>query len=605
MKLFILAVIIIFVISLSIITNKEGLSNYKENKFLKEQDAYYDNRRFPSIIKGDKNSTRFFDLKKKKKLVVKGNSKYIKKNEIDKNEENCNIINGTENCDNISATNCGYCYSENKFMYGNNDGPLTNVCRSGWIKPGLDSGYFCKKMKEQKICEKVKSCGDSIGEASICGWCPATQKGYVKKNNGKGGWTTKYKDDKCNWKGSINNVETSLIDVKDCSKFRQMFPCMGPNWDTGPHNEKCLSKLWGKSGCTGNFREQIPKSGLNLSDELNKWNTNSFASVAANMKSYFKKTNSKVYEESNKYNLACFNKKIDPCQVNFNMRPTQCDYKLWKESGCLDKGSLNPIQPNISNKWDNLKWRYNKKHHSDGYSGHPSQNQNGNTIVKSIKDKFNRLKSELSQHKLFHSKNPKKHSVYRNLEKSCKGTTPDLPYSKQCWKDFTFKMIHIGVRLPSAMWLKFSNSDSDFKNILKKTNSNQESNVRPLWYNDYILKKTTYELPDFPFWEFDVVFNKIKNNNWDNFKRKMLLSPHVKLKIFRNKYGWTSESLVIDKNSRFANILPVTTTDNTSEYTTNKQASPMYYQKNNKLYATKWLYESFHFPYSTFIAFVK
>ena len=51
MKLFILAVIIIFIISLSIITNKEGLSNYKENKFLIEQDKYYDNRRFPSIIK--------------------------------------------------------------------------------------------------------------------------------------------------------------------------------------------------------------------------------------------------------------------------------------------------------------------------------------------------------------------------------------------------------------------------------------------------------------------------------------------------------------------------------------------------------------------------
>ena len=174
-------------------------------------------------------------------------------------------------------------------MYGNEEGPFTNVCRKGWIKPGQNSGFYCRKMKEQKICEKVKNCGDSINEASICGWCPSNQKGYVKKSNGKGGWTTKYNDDKCEWKGEINNKETSLIDVKDCAKFKQMFPCMGPNWNTGPHNQSCLNKLWSKSGCSGNFTEQISKSKINLSEELNKWNTNSFASVAANMKTYYEK----------------------------------------------------------------------------------------------------------------------------------------------------------------------------------------------------------------------------------------------------------------------------------------------------------------------------
>jgi hypothetical protein len=460
-------------------------------------------------------------------------------------------------------------------------------------------------MKEQKICEKVKNCGDSINEASICGWCPSNQKGIVKKSNGKGGWTAKYSDDKCEWKGEINNKETSLIDVKDCAKFKQMFPCMGPNWNTGPHNQSCLNKLWGKSGCSGNFTEQISKSKINLSEELNKWNTNSFSSVAANMKTYYEKTKSKNYNEASKYNIACLNKKIDPCQSNFNMRPSQCDYKLWKESDCSDKGHLNPLLSNNNNRWDNFNWNYNKKKTGKGYIGHPNVNQNGRTIINEIKNKFNKLKSELSQYKLFHSKNPKKYSIYRNLQKGCEGTIPDLPYSKPCWKDFTFKMIHIGIRYPSADWLDFSTSSTKFKSILKKTNSNQESNIRPLWFNNYRLKKITYQLPDFPFWEFDIVYNEIKNSRWNSFKTKMLSSPYVKLKMFRNKNGWVSETLVIDKNSRFSNILPITTTDNTSEYTTNKQASPMYYQKNNKLYVTQWLYESFHFPYATFIAFIK
>ena len=110
----------------------------------------------------------------------------------------------------------------------------------------------------------------------------------------------------------------------------------------------------------------------------------------------------------------------------------------------------------------------------------------------------------------------------------------------------------------------FSTSSTKFKSILKKTNSNQESNVRPLWFNNYRLKKITYQLPDFPFWEFDVVYNEIKNSRWNSFKTKMLSSPYVKLKMFRNKNGWVSETLVIDKNSRFSNILPITTTDNTA-----------------------------------------
>lgn len=610
---YILAVIVIFMLLLIIYKNYfstiEEISNYKENKFLKSQRDYYDDRRFPSLTKGDKSSTNFIQLSNNNdKLEKTGSSKHQKKSEISKYVEECNIINKNQNCNDLTNTKCGFCFPRNKFMYGDKNGPLTDVCsdkKSDWTPPGVNSAYLCQKKKEQSKCNGVKNCGGSIGVASICGWCPTTQSGMVKKSNGKGGWEPKYRDDKCSFNGKIGNRKTTLINVSDCSKFQQQFPCMGPNWNTGPHNQSCLNKLWAKAGCTGNLNTQIPKSGLDITSELNKWNSVGFASVEANMKTYFKKTKSNEYNESKKYNMACLNKQVDPCQANFTLRPNDCDKKLWKESGCGENGFLHPKSSVGKNMWKNKKWMYNRSE----FNGYPSQTPNSLGIVNSIRNKFNKLKSEFDIFKSLHKKKPTHFTEYKSLHEGCYGNINenDLPYKKPCWNDFTSKMISIGVRLPSSAYLDFSKASWGFKKLLKKTNSNQESNMSPMWFGNYRLKEVTYKLNDFPYWDFDVEFNKIKNLRWNEFKTKMLAYPSVRLITFRNRYNWNVEALTFDRNSRFGNVLSITTSDNTSYYygSNNKYTDPVIYMRGSKLILTKWLFESFHFPYQTYYSLLK
>ena len=128
----------------------------------------------------------------------------MKKSEIGKKIEKCQIINRTLDCDQITAeSGCGYCWETNKILYGDSKGPTADVCGKNWVKPGPEAAFQCKKKKEQTICNGMKDCGDNGGEKSICGWCPTKAKGMVKKNLPGGGFGTKYDDDKCNWKEEI------------------------------------------------------------------------------------------------------------------------------------------------------------------------------------------------------------------------------------------------------------------------------------------------------------------------------------------------------------------------------------------------------------------
>ena len=36
-----------------------------------------------------------------------------------------------------------------------------------------------------------------------------------------------------------------------------MFPCVGPNMETGPHNDACIQSQWVKGGCTGKVIERV------------------------------------------------------------------------------------------------------------------------------------------------------------------------------------------------------------------------------------------------------------------------------------------------------------------------------------------------------------
>ena len=124
--------------------------------------------------------------------------------DLKKEIDMCDAINsasGGPSCDNLTGTNCGYCLDTDKAMYGDANGPIENVCQTKhWSAPGPKAAYECTKARERRICRGVKDCGDIAGEKSICGWCPASEEGLVKKLKGSG-YDVKYPEvDSCSWK---------------------------------------------------------------------------------------------------------------------------------------------------------------------------------------------------------------------------------------------------------------------------------------------------------------------------------------------------------------------------------------------------------------------
>ena len=124
--------------------------------------------------------------------------------DLKKEIEVCDAINsasGGPTCDNLDGTNCGYCLDTDKAMYGDANGPIENVCQSKhWSAPGPTAAYECTKARERRGCRGVKDCGDVAGEKEICGWCPVSEEGLVKKLVGSG-YDVKYPEvDGCTWK---------------------------------------------------------------------------------------------------------------------------------------------------------------------------------------------------------------------------------------------------------------------------------------------------------------------------------------------------------------------------------------------------------------------
>jgi hypothetical protein len=570
---------ILFIVIIFSINYKEGLTTRgvgEQNDYLNDRKIYYESRKFPSFVEGDVTSTNFLKLNDTNSNLLKSKSgKFRKKSDISKHVEKCEVINKTGLCDNISRTVCGYCHSRGKFMYGNEKGPLVDVCDGKWIKPGENSGYYCQKIRDQTKCAKVKDCGGSIGEASICAWCPSEQKAFAKKNNGKGGWQTKYKDDKCEWSGSIGGKPTSLIDVNQCEKFKQAFPCMGPNWKTGPHTQKCLNSLWDKAGCTGNLNERIPKSGLSLSSELKKWNSTAYASAAASMNQYKKNINSNNYETAKIYTKACLGNSIKPCQSKFTSRPNDCDIDMWKKSGCSKKGLLNPES---NKKWTlNFPNRFEETKPSDNSQGALNKLYNDIMGYKSKADEWKR-KANIDYTKAI------------NYNQSCFGVSPPRPFKKLCWKDFSSKMSVIpGIKIKTNS-INFSNAPNKFKSLMPNS-VGPHLNERIAWSKNYELKESVYKSPFFPDWTFIKEYVDIKNTKWNSFKNTMLSWPGVKL--------INNDKLEFNEMTKFVRLMPYTTNLNVAK------EHPYYIKSGSKYYLTLDTFKTRDFPYHIFLLMAK
>ena len=171
-----------------------------EKKYLKTQDKYFDNRLFPQVVKGGTDDIKFLKLNKEKTVLQEDvPSSKVKISDISDKIERCRIIDRTKNCANVTESGCGYCWETDKIIYGDANGPKTDVCtKKGWIPPGPQTAYYCQKKKDQELCNTMKDCGDATGERSICAWCPKTATGMPKKTSPDGkGWVPKYSDNVC------------------------------------------------------------------------------------------------------------------------------------------------------------------------------------------------------------------------------------------------------------------------------------------------------------------------------------------------------------------------------------------------------------------------
>lgn len=663
--------------------NSNGIKTNEQN-FINKQDMYWDYRKFGKLDK----STNFLKLQVKEPMVggteltkelvdnkVTGNAV---KGDIAKKIEKCRTL---TDCKDLVDNNCGYCWYTNKFQYGDASGPVADVCpKTGWAPPGNKAAYFCEKIREQKICKKVKDCGGTNGEASICGWCPTSgqalvmgdtkdvtentvyrwKTGSCKPLGGEAGmwcqggangtknrcespkgssgnttytytrdywfWedpkcpsgTTKYsqhggwspwlqhhahckhtsppipKRVRCYWEEKMNSkiipkgrrvkwpkygddwnkcrngvskelvqseaqFKPGLVPPGECEKFKQEFPCMSPKALTGPHSGACLQSLWKNSGCTGEVRNQIAKSGLNAATEFGWWNSHSFSDAQANMNSYATNADSRNYNKAEMYTKACYNEDVDSCNPRFNPRPKECTQRLYNDMGGKAPGKLNPKN---QNKWPNT-WVGSRWKQEGTWSTGKYQNEIANK-----KTLANTTRAMLRQA-------PRKYDTAARTNMQIYGNKPAPPFAKPCWGDMldmAKSLKQAGVTISGKAYIDYNNA-RQFAIVPNTNDINRIKNDELNVYN-YRLYKQTFENPNFPYWDAVWKYEDYWKSNWNKFK-SILLSVRGVAQSGRN--------LIFQKNLEMASYLPNPIT------------------KGNIVFLSQEAYNKPGFPYSVFV----
>ena len=248
---------------INIFINKEGFDSKinAERDQLKDRSQYYkirSERPGTGLITTKPGINRwatYDQLKKPSGEVIRGGDgqslgklkKYIPKITIDASKTDTKVADcgSLESCDDLNGSTCGYCYTTNTFSFGNKSGSTTNACPDapGGIKAWSMQPTQCKKTKERAVCAAVKDCGDLMGDsARMCGYCPTTGKIMAKTKKGNKN-VPKYEEDKC-------PGEWGLLDADKCLTFAKDNPCVTPNWESGPHSQECVKKLYKNSKCT-------------------------------------------------------------------------------------------------------------------------------------------------------------------------------------------------------------------------------------------------------------------------------------------------------------------------------------------------------------------
>ena len=247
-------------------------------------------------------------------------------------------------CDQLDGTQCGYCFYNNKFLYGDENGPKTDVCPGGWVKTSEE----CQERRERGICEQVTSCKEMVGEASICAWCPTKNKAFVYKEVG-GIIVPKYSSDSCTDDLLSTTTGTAgqnlgMILQSQCDTFDKNHPCIGPNENTGPHSMQCLEHLWSSAGGKSNGTA-APQNDPN---HVEFWNSRGWEDAFNDMKHWVSDANSSDWTTSSEHYKGVYGKDPDPCSSQYNPRPLECAQKTFTDAGCTTSGYGYPSKRNVS-----------------------------------------------------------------------------------------------------------------------------------------------------------------------------------------------------------------------------------------------------------------
>ena len=265
--------------------------------------------------------------------------------------EDIKACNEITSCDGI-VKGCGYCITTDKFLYGDKDGPMTDVCPGG-KKNWTTELSKCKQAQDDKLCNAADSCADLQGRAvEVCGYCPTTGKIMPMKTSGNK-LVPKYGSDTCSY-------EKGLLKADKCAQFAKDHPCITPYMATGPHSENCLRKLWKNSKCSGSNPYNKSFGDLKEDKMINKGSHSGAATVFGDL---YNKTKSKNLVELVESYPLCHNQNadVDVCDskytIPFNDQTLKanelCKKKLFKEAGCKPKGNMYPdkLKATNENNW--------------------------------------------------------------------------------------------------------------------------------------------------------------------------------------------------------------------------------------------------------------
>ena len=315
---------------------KEGFSNEAlekgERAFLNKQNEYWKVRSVgigAGLLKADPEVNKWlkFDDKKDLKSYIPtiGGSQ----SEMDKKITKCRVLTSCDQLEEGDQGDCGYCAYDKEFRYGGKDGPDPDVCPT---KAWTNNRAKCKELREKDICTNVKSCGDLYGEAAdLCGFCPTTGTGMVKKEVGDK-LVPKYSDDVCGGDGF------GMLSADKCGQFLKDHPCITPYYLSGPHSAACVSKLWKNSQCTNPVLYGKTPQALGESIRMG------YTEVGEIMKNTNTKTRDNVYQTAVDNSDLCFGNhdNVDPCDPKFSRQGVPhpvCLKKIILDEGCDPKGT--------------------------------------------------------------------------------------------------------------------------------------------------------------------------------------------------------------------------------------------------------------------------